>query len=64
MRLRHLAVAFLVALALGIVVDRTTTTNAVQNPMCVNLTPDDTFLWWWFECGKDAGGGGGSGAGD
>lgn len=39
-------------------------TNAVGTGPCANLTPDDTFLWWWYECGKDTAGGGGSGAGD
>lgn len=32
------------------------------NP-CAHLTPDDTFLWWFFGCGKDSAGGGGGGAG-
>ncbi len=60
-RLRFVLAAALLALVLGVVVERT---NAVLNPACASLTPDDTFLWWWYECGKDSTGGGGSGAGD
>lgn len=31
---------------------------------CSSITPDNWFLWWWRECGKDTAGGGGSGVGN
>jgi hypothetical protein len=37
--------------------------DLVTPSACASLTPDDTFLWWLFGCGKDSSGGGGGGAG-
>jgi hypothetical protein len=35
----------------------------IPDGRCALLTPDDWFLWWWYECGKDGAGGGAGGAG-
>lgn len=29
---------------------------------CANLTPENWFLWWLYDCGRDTAGGGGGGA--
>lgn len=61
MRARELLVALLVAVALaGLAHHR----MVVVTGPCAYLTPEDTWLWWWYECGKDSAGGGSSGAGD
>jgi hypothetical protein len=64
---RRLRMAVLVLLiALGLI---TSQPHPAPQPMntetpsiCSSITPDDTFLWWLFDCGKDSAGGGGSGA--
>ncbi len=47
--------------ALGLAVGGGRLLQVVIEP-CAGLQPG-TFWYWWYECGKDAGGGGGSGAG-
>lgn len=56
---KRLVIAFLVALALVAGLGRTMA--AVSSP-CSNLSPDNWFLYWWYECGGPSAGGGGSGA--
>lgn len=58
MRVKRIVAAVLLALALAVV---GRTLNVEVSP-CAGLTPDNWFLWWFYECGKDAAGGGGSGA--
>jgi hypothetical protein len=53
--IRGFAIALLAAYALSVVVE-------VMSP-CVYLTPNDTFLWWFWGCSKDSAGGGSGGAG-
>jgi hypothetical protein len=36
--------------------------DLVVPSICASLTPDNWFLWWLHDCGKDAAGGGGGGA--
>jgi hypothetical protein len=53
--IRGFAIALLLAYAL-------VTLSVAMSP-CVYLTPNDTFLWWFWSCSKDSAGGGESGAG-
>jgi hypothetical protein len=60
-RIRALLAALLLAVAIGVIVERDV---PIGSEICRSLDPETNwFLWWLNGCEKDAGGGGGSGAG-